>query len=97
MASCAEYSRFAAIFGVSKTTVHRCLHSFCCAMTAEKKGFINWYRDEEAGRLADITQANYKYPQAIGMYCIALSYSIIVVWVYGCAGMRRLSLNQLIY
>ena len=50
MASCAEYRKAATLFGVSKTTVHKCLQL--------KPDFINWYDDEEAGRLADITEAN---------------------------------------
>lgn len=68
LASCAEYSKVASVFGVSKSTVHRCLYMLCEAMAARKHEMIRWYTDEDAARLAYITQANYKYPQAIGMY-----------------------------
>lgn len=66
LSSCAEYSKVAATFGVSKTTVHRCLKMFCRAMSNKKHQMIEWFTDEEAARLADITESNYKYPQAIG-------------------------------
>ncbi|XP_067950255.1 uncharacterized protein [Watersipora subatra] len=66
LASCCEYSKVATVFGVSKTTVHRCLYAFCHAMSRKKHQFITWYSDVEAGEIADIIEANYKYPQAIG-------------------------------
>lgn len=66
LASCSEYSKVATTFGVSKTSVHRCLYMFCNAMASRKHDYIQWYSNEEAGNLADISQANYKYPQAIG-------------------------------
>ena len=74
LASCAEYSKVATTFGVSVTSVHRHLYSFCNAMTSKKHTLITWYTNEDGARIADITRANYKYPQAIGMTTIDYYY-----------------------
>lgn len=66
LGSCAEYSKVAVAFGVSITSVHRCLYKFCDAMAKRKHEYITWFTSEDAASKADITEANYKYPQAIG-------------------------------
>ena len=53
-------------FGVSKTTVHRCIYSFCTSMARQKRKYIKWYEKEEAINLARQNRMNYSYPQAIG-------------------------------
>lgn len=66
LATCAEYRGVAKAFGVSITTVHRCLHKFCRAKCSRKMDIICWYTDEEAAVLADTVEEKYGYPQCIG-------------------------------
>ena len=44
LATCAEYRRVAKAFGVSITTVHRCVQKFCRTMCARKANVIFWSR-----------------------------------------------------
>ena len=66
LASCAEYRVVAETFGVSKTTVHRCLYLFCNALTERKADYIKWYTAPEAKEMALFIEGNSSYPQAIG-------------------------------
>ena len=74
LASCSEYRAVAKTFGVGVTTVHRCVYQFCEAMTTKKRDIIKWYTDEEGAEMADITRANYHYPQAIGRSWSEMQY-----------------------
>ena len=53
-------------FGVSKSTVHRCLGRFCYAMTKFHSQFISFPSSEEAAEIADRIQRRHGYPQAFG-------------------------------
>lgn len=66
LASCCEYRSVAKVFGVSVTSVHRCLYRFCSAMSRRKHNYIRWYTTEDATALAELTRERYGYPQAIG-------------------------------
>lgn len=66
LSSCCEYRAVASLFGVSKTTVHRCVYKFIKALSPKKKQFIIWYDTEDAKNIATINEQKYKYPQAIG-------------------------------
>lgn len=66
LASCGEYRAVAKAFGISITSVHRCLYLFCEAMSERKCHHIEWYTTEDAINIATRTEAKSKYPQSIG-------------------------------
>ena len=54
------------MFGVSVTSVHRCVKTFCEAMYKQRKDVIKWPTDDEAAIIADNFEQKYSYPQAFG-------------------------------
>ena len=53
LASCSEYRVVGIAFGVSVTTVHRCLVSFCYAVSKDRHSYIQFPSNTEAAEIAD--------------------------------------------
>ena len=58
------FTYFGEVFGVSTTTVHRCIKMFTDAMIKKKEEIIYLPDDAEAAAIADRFEQKYSYPQA---------------------------------
>ncbi|XP_036067194.1 protein ALP1-like, partial [Oryzias melastigma] len=67
LAACAEYRVVAETFGVSKTTVHRCVYGVCEAICHKlMKKFITLPKEEEAQQIAQRNYESHGLPQIYG-------------------------------
>uniref|UniRef100_A0A3B3C1P4 Uncharacterized protein n=1 Tax=Oryzias melastigma TaxID=30732 RepID=A0A3B3C1P4_ORYME len=67
LATCAEYRVVAETFGVSKTTVHRCVYGVCEAICHKlMKKFITLPKEEEAQQIAQRNYESHGLPQIYG-------------------------------
>ena len=66
LASCCEYRVVGEKYGVSKSTVYRCVTAFCYAMAKHKGKFIKFPTTEEACAIADRIAESHGYIQAFG-------------------------------
>lgn len=66
LASYSEYRVVAEVFGVGKTTVHKCLHRFVNALNKRAKEFINFPDANECKKIAKKFERISNVPQVIG-------------------------------
>ncbi|XP_063072582.1 uncharacterized protein LOC134463311 [Engraulis encrasicolus] len=66
LASCCEYRVVAGKFGVSVTTVHRCVYSFCRVLCSMLHRFIKLPSAEEAQQIAYRNDVRQRIPQVYG-------------------------------
>ena len=66
LATCAEYRVVGETFGVSKTTVHRCVYAVCFAIREQAKQHIKLPDLGEAQEIADRNNRAYHVPQVFG-------------------------------
>ncbi|XP_037950861.1 protein ALP1-like [Teleopsis dalmanni] len=68
LASCAEYRVIAKGFGVSKSTVCLCVHSFCKVLIENQVGkILSWPNALECERIASRFEQKFKLPNIIGV------------------------------
>ena len=66
LATCAEYRVVGETFGVSKTTVHRCVYAVCFAIREQAKQHIKLPDLGEAQEIADRNNRAHHVPQVFG-------------------------------